>query len=62
MATFGGWSRYARRASKVTQVALAARANVAHSTIVRIERDQVTPTIETVWRFPRQFPTVNSSR
>ena len=43
--------REARKASRVTQVELAARTGVAHSTLVRIERGQARPRIETVAKF-----------
>ena len=48
MATIGERLRQVRRTYKVTQVELAQRVGVAHSTIVRIERGQAKPTIETV--------------
>ena len=48
MATIGERLRHARKTKKMTQVELAQRIGVAHSTIVRIERGQAKPTIETV--------------
>jgi transcriptional regulator with XRE-family HTH domain len=43
--------RRARAERGITQVELAARTGVAHSTIVRIERGQARPKIETLGRF-----------
>ncbi len=51
MGGIGDRLRRARKARKVTQVELAARTGVAHSTVVRIERGQAKPRIETVGRF-----------
>lgn len=42
--------RRVRRAQDITQDALAERTGVAVSTIVRIEKGQVTPQIETVFK------------
>lgn len=49
MGTIGERLRRARKNRKVTQVELAQRTGVAHSTVVRIERGQAKPRIETVW-------------
>ena len=51
MGTIGERLRRARKARKVTQLELAARTGVAHSTVVRIERGQAAPRIETLGRF-----------
>ena len=51
MSTIGERLRRARKARKVTQVELASRTGVAHSTVVRIERGQAKPRIGTVGRF-----------
>ncbi len=51
MSTIGERLRRARKARTVTQVELAERTGVAHSTVVRIERGQTKPRIETVWAF-----------
>jgi transcriptional regulator with XRE-family HTH domain len=51
MGDVGRRVREARKARKVTQLELAARSGVVHSTVVRIERGQATPRIETVGRF-----------
>ena len=51
MGGIGARLRQARKARKVTQLELAARTGVAHSTVVRIERGQAKPTIETVAKF-----------
>ena len=48
MDTVGERLRRARKAQQVTQLELAARTGVAHSTVVRIERGLAKPTIETV--------------
>ena len=48
MGAIGERLRRARKARKVTQVELAARTGVAHSTVVRIERGQARPQIATV--------------
>ena len=48
MSTIGERLRRARKDRKVTQLELAARTGVAHSTVVRIERGQTRPRIETV--------------
>jgi transcriptional regulator with XRE-family HTH domain len=51
MGTIGGRLRRARKDRKVTQLELAARTGVAHSTVVRVERGQARPRIETVGKF-----------
>ena len=51
MSSIGERLRRARKARTVTQVELAERTGVAHSTVVRIERGQTKPRIETVWAF-----------
>ena len=51
MGTIGERLRGARKDRKVTQVELAERTGVAHSTVVRIERGQTGPRIETVRAF-----------
>ena len=51
MDTIGQRLRRARKERAVTQVELAERTGVAHSTVVRIERGQARPRIETVGRF-----------
>ncbi len=51
MGTISDRLRSARKARKVTQVELAERTGVAHSTVVRIERGQAKPRIETIWAF-----------
>ena len=51
MDTIGERLRRARKDRKVTQVELAGRTGVAHSTVVRIERGQTRPRIETIYAF-----------
>ena len=51
MGGIGERLRRARKARQVTQLELAARTGVAHSTVVRIERGQARPRIETVEKF-----------
>ena len=48
MGTIGERLRLAREERSVTQMELAGRTGVAHSTVVRIERGQARPRIETV--------------
>ena len=48
MSAIGDRLRQARKARRVSQLELAGRTGVAHSTVVRIERGQSNPTIETV--------------
>ena len=48
MGDVGRRVREARKARQVTQLELAARTGVAHSTVVRIERGQARPQIATV--------------
>jgi transcriptional regulator with XRE-family HTH domain len=49
METIGERLRRARRERNVTQMELASRTGIAHSTVVRIECGQVKPKLETVW-------------
>ncbi len=51
MSTIGERLRRTRKARKVTQMDLASRTGVAHSTVVRIERGQTKPKIETIEKF-----------
>ncbi len=51
MSTIGERLRRTRKAQKVTQMDLASRTGVAHSTVVRIERGQTKPKIETIEKF-----------
>ncbi len=51
MSTIGERLRRTRKARKVTQMDLAAGSGVAHSTVVRIERGQTKPKIETIEKF-----------
>ena len=51
MDAIGRRLRTSRRARDITQVELAERAGVAHSTVVRIERGRVRPQMGTVWKF-----------
>ncbi len=51
MSTIGERLRRMRKARKVTQMELAERTGVAHSTVVRIERGQTKPKIETIEKF-----------
>jgi transcriptional regulator with XRE-family HTH domain len=48
METIGERLRGVRKAQKVTQIELASRTGIAHSTLVRIERGQAKPKLETV--------------
>jgi transcriptional regulator with XRE-family HTH domain len=50
METIGDRLRGARKARKVTQMELAMRTRIAHSTLVRIERGQAKPRLETLWK------------
>ena len=50
MESIGPRRRRVRRSRDITQAALAERTGVAVSTIVRIEKGQVTPQIETVFK------------
>ncbi len=51
MSTIGERLRRTRKARRVTQMELAERTGVAHSTVVRIERGQTKPKIETIEKF-----------
>ena len=55
MGDVGQRVRRARKARRVTQVELAARTGVAHSTVVRIERGQAKPRIETLEKFAEEL-------
>jgi transcriptional regulator with XRE-family HTH domain len=50
METIGSRLRGVRKSQRVTQMELASRTGVAHSTVVRIERGQAKPKLETVWQ------------
>jgi transcriptional regulator with XRE-family HTH domain len=50
METIGNRLRSVRKAQKVTQMELASRTGIAQSTLVRIERGQARPKLETVWK------------
>ena len=50
MESIGPRLRRVRRSQDITQAALAERTGVAVSTVVRIEKGQVTPQIETVFK------------
>ena len=51
LSTTGERLQRTRKARKVTQMALASQTGVAHSTVVRIERGQTKPKIETIEKF-----------
>ncbi len=55
MEMIGERLRGVRKARKVTQVELATRTGIAHSTLVRIERGQAKPKLQTVWKLAEKL-------